>query len=58
MRSESKHSLYPEEKPELCPNGSHASWRTLECDNKIDVIECSRCGKQTTAICDFDEEFD
>lgn len=32
-------------------------WRTVACDNDTDVIECSRCGLQTTCRCDFDEEF-
>ncbi len=33
-------------------------WRTIACDSETDVIECYRCGRQTTCVCDFDEEYD
>lgn len=52
-----EHSLHKEERPERCPNFIHATWRVLMCDGETDVVECSRCGKQRTVACDFDEEF-
>lgn len=32
-------------------------WRTLFCNGEKDVLECSYCGRQAVAKCDFDEEF-
>ena len=33
-------------------------WRTIVCDDSgEDVVECSRCGAQRIAVCNFDEEF-
>lgn len=51
------HSLFDVEMPEKCPASGHANWRTVACDYETDVIECSRCGKQRLAECDFDEEY-
>lgn len=55
-----KSSLHAEEKPELCPDGHHETWRVVLCDykNDTDVIECSRCGQQKEATCNFDDEYD
>lgn len=50
--------------PEKCTNlrgdllPDHALWRTVACDGDTDVVECSRCGKQRLAACDFDDEYD
>lgn len=35
----------------------HHQWRTVECDGDTDTVECSRCGRQTTMRCSFDEDF-
>ena len=51
------HSLHDEEKPALCRNGYHEHWRTVSCNNEVDVIECSRCGQQRTTRCTFDEDY-
>lgn len=40
----------------LCPHDG--GWRTIVCDNEHDVVECSRCGAQRIAACNFDEEYD
>ena len=32
-------------------------WRTIVCDDTTDVVECSRCGYQRLAKCNFDEEY-
>lgn len=50
-------SLHAEENPAMCPNYAHASWRVVRCDNDTDTIECSCCGQQREAACNFDEEF-
>ena len=51
------HSLHDEEKPELCPGNRHAHWRAIACDGETDVVECSRCGRQHTERCSFDEDY-
>jgi transcription elongation factor Elf1 len=58
-RIQNEHSLFPAEIPGNCPLGNHnkARWRTVECKNGRDVIECSRCGQQREQACDFDEEY-
>ena len=33
------------------------SWRTVACDDVMDVIECRNCGRQKTCKCNFDEDF-
>lgn len=38
------------------PGCVHA-WRTVACDFDTDVLECSRCGNQRLAACDFDDDF-
>lgn len=38
----------------MCPNYVHASWRVVRCDNDTDTIECSRCGQQREASCNFE----
>lgn len=51
------YSLHNEEKPELCGTEARCGpWRTVQCANDIDVIECALCGKQRTESCTFDEE--
>ncbi len=53
-RVRGEHSLHDSEKPNAqCDH----RWRTLFCDHDHDVIECSRCGRQTVSKCDFDEEY-
>jgi hypothetical protein len=51
-------SLFESEQPEKCPENKHGHWRTIVCDSDVaDVIECSRCGKQRTASCNFNDDF-
>lgn len=57
LRVHNEHSLHVTEDPSKCPNFVHARWRTLECDNQTDVVECSRCGQQRMTSCNFDEEY-
>lgn len=33
------------------------SWRTVACNDELDVIECRLCGRQQVAKCNFDEDF-
>lgn len=49
--------LHEFEKPELCPRGEHKVWRTVKCTLDIDVVECSRCGKQKEVTCAFEDDF-
>lgn len=42
---------------EADPSRCVHNWRTVACDDVTDVIECSHCGDQRTAKCDFDDEF-
>ena len=35
-----------------CPH----NWRTVACDGDTDVVECSKCGLQRLASCNFDED--
>ena len=62
MRIKNETSLHDEEKPNLCLSG-HSMWRTVECCGPnsgpdTDIIECSRCGQQRKASCNFDEDYD
>jgi hypothetical protein len=52
-------SLWPNGagKPATNIIGCEHRWRTIACDGKTDVIECSKCAEQRLARCDFDEEF-
>ena len=53
------YSLHETEKPELCPNGNHEQWRVVDCcgqEDDRDIIECSRCGRQQSCACSFDED--
>jgi hypothetical protein len=54
-RINSDQSLFKSEVPGKCPNG-HARWRTVQCKDGRDVVECSRCGQQREVACNFDEE--
>jgi Neuraminidase (sialidase) len=57
-RVHSSTSLHDSEKPELCSDGKHDMWRVVKCDgSKFDTVECSRCGKQKTVACTFDEDY-
>ena len=55
------HSIHAEEKPELCHSDSQCgNWRCVSCCEfapDVDIIECSRCGKQRKTRCNFDEEY-
>lgn len=55
-------SLHDAEKPELCQKRLQRcpEPRTVDCCGMVsehDVIECSRCGKQWTVPCNFDEDY-
>jgi hypothetical protein len=55
-------SLHDTEKPELCKRHlqSCPEPRTVDCCGVVDehdIIECSRCGKQWTVPCNFDEDY-
>jgi hypothetical protein len=54
-RAAGPHSLHAVTIPP-CPGFNH-HWRTLFCDGETDVVECSRCGIQQVAPCNFDEEY-
>jgi hypothetical protein len=32
-------------------------WRVIKCDGSRDVCECSKCGRQESFLCDFDDEY-
>ncbi len=56
-RVKGPHSIHEKEiEPCPCPGFNH-TWRTLFCDFKTDILECSRCGAQRTARCNFDDEY-
>lgn len=55
-REERAYTLHERETPGLCPGWNH-SMRTVECDGDRDVVECSVCGAQRSAKCNFDEEY-
>lgn len=50
------YSIHAQAKEGGCPCWNH-HWRTLFCDSETDVVECSRCGAQELARCNFDEEY-
>ena len=52
-------SLFEEEKSELCkkPFERCGIARVIECDNVIDIIEWSKCGKQRSVPCNFDDDY-
>lgn len=55
-------SLHDAEKPELCQKHLHCcpEPRTVDCCGVVDehdIVECSRCGKQWTVPCSFDEDY-
>jgi hypothetical protein len=58
-RVDSEYSHWPEEHPELCVSGeSCGEARCVKCDGGAwDVVECSKCGKQRTVPCTFDEDY-
>lgn len=53
------YSLHDKEISGACPDRHH--YRVIECGGLAgegrDILECSRCGKQYSGPCDFDEEF-
>jgi hypothetical protein len=49
-----EYSIHAAIKPPICVNHH---WRTLFCDGTTDVVECSVCGVQDVAVCNFDEEY-
>ena len=57
----SEYSLWPEEHPELCKRTQGepcGEARCVQCDGgDWDVVECSKCGKQKTVPCTFDEDY-
>lgn len=53
-RVASEHSIHPEPKTP-CAVCQH--WRTLFCNSDEDVVECSKCGRQAVAVCNFDDEY-
>ncbi len=57
MRVNNEDSIHKKEKPENCPTGDHALWRTIYCNGDRDVVECSRCGQQKEVRCNFDDEY-
>lgn len=55
-------SLHDAEKPELCQKHLQRcpEPRTVDCCGVVDehdIVECSRCGKQWTVPCSFDEDY-
>ena len=53
-------SIFTEEKAELCKKSQGIQCgfaRVVFCNNETDIIECSRCGKQRTTTCNFDEDY-
>lgn len=55
-RITNEYSLFKSEIVGNCPHG-HARWRTIECKDGRDIVECSRCGRQRECACNFDEEY-
>lgn len=56
------HSLHPAHNPQLCKRGIEkcGHWRTVDCcrvEEDRDIIECSKCGEQRSAKCNFDDEY-
>lgn len=63
------HSLHAAFDPAKCPREGvqqHIEgircgpWRTVDCCGVVDehdIVECSRCGKQWTVPCSFDEDY-
>lgn len=54
------YSLFEREQPELCKRGLEPCGiaRVVKCDGgDWDVVECSKCGKQRTQRCTFDDEY-
>lgn len=59
MRIQNTKTLHTEEKPG-CPLHE---WRVVECCGPNsgpdrDIVECSKCGRQETQYCNFDEDYD
>ncbi len=55
-------SLHDAEKPEFCQKHLQRcpEPRTVDCCGVVDehdIVECSRCGKQWTVPCSFDEDY-
>ena len=40
-----------------CPTGYCHQYRVIVCDDPTDIVECSKCGHQALAKCDFDNDF-
>ena len=55
-RVQGKHSIHEREKEMMQPC-FHSHWRTIFCNDETDVVECSVCGQQRLARCNFDEEY-
>ena len=43
-------------KPEVVTIACQHYWRPVACDFETDVLECSRCGRQRLARCNFDDD--
>ena len=54
-KTEGHHVLHDSETSRNCqhPHG----WRTIVCNDIEDVVECSDCGQQRVAKCNFDDEY-
>ena len=55
-RAVTETSMHTRHEPDKCPGFNH-SWRVIACNDVEDVVECSHCGRQKLARCNFDEEF-
>lgn len=58
------YSQHESHKPELCTSATggpcYSLGRCVDCcgvHDERDIVECSRCGRQWTESCSFDEEF-
>lgn len=71
-RIRGEHSLHAEYDPSKCPRNPGGpwpfaqqcgEWRVVDCRSggagydDIDTLECSRCGKQITTPCTFDDDY-
>ena len=56
VRVAGPYSIHQAETPGRCPGFNHR-FRTLFCDGTTDVVECAVCGRQQTAVCNFDDEY-
>lgn len=56
LRAVTETSMHVRHEPDRCQGFNH-NWRVIACNDVNDALECSHCGRQKLAACNFEEDF-